>query len=254
MLQTFASLAYQPPPYTYKNTGLPQQTFSLGDYQELLEHIPKKGNKKEWEDARDYRTHLRRVYRHDYLTRACLEIEAQPKYPPDYLHTTGAKRKRAAEKRMNSPKGKALLEQSKDLHYGSFHWRHIGLSEAYRYPELFFKPEVAKEVLETLTRLYDGLPFMWKMELGKDKDGELGETHVHVIGDAPKSLKHLAHEKSEILKPIKGREVVNKFRYLEKPALYFQPYSYALYLEENETKEGYRLPNLRGFKNVRRTA
>lgn len=219
----------------------------------LLEHA-KQEKSKQWNEARVYRGKIAYELRTDYRTRAQLEIAAFPKHPPDKLHTTGSKRKNAAKKTMSKPVGQRFLEQSRDPHFGSFHWNHLDLSSAYDDPALIFTPELKEAVLERLIELYDGIAFRYAIELGKEKNGALGEPHVHTIGDVPDSLKHLAYEGSEILKSLKTmHEVTNKFAYLEKPALYYQPLSYALLLEAVETKTVSRLPNLKGFRNVKKS-
>lgn len=255
MLHIPPSQGFTYPPYGYEDYEPPPPNFYFADEdRELLEHAPKTKNRgKEWDAARVYRGKLAYEYRNDYLTRAKLEIQHQPKHPPDKLHTTGNKRKNAAKKTLAARDGKGLLTQATNLHFASLDWPHIGLSEAYDDPRLLFTYELREAVLERLTALCAGIPFRYAIELGKEKiAGELGKLHVHlVLGEVPLSLKHLAYEGSEIIKPIKAGTEVKTFAYLEKPPLFFQPYSYALFLEADETKTK-RLPNLRGFRNVKR--
>lgn len=257
MYQIPVAQDYSRPPYGYDNYDpeLPPPNFYFADEdKELLEHAPKtKDRGKEWDAARVYRGKVAYEYGNDYLTRAMLEIQHQPKHPHDKVHTTGAKRKNAAKKVMAGRDGKGLLAQATNLHFASLHWPHIGLSEAYEDPALLFTYELREAVLERLTALCAGIPFRYAIELGKEKNaGDLGKLHVHLIlGEVPDSLKHLAYEGSEIITPIKPGTELKTFAYLEKPPLYFQPYSYALFLEANETKTQ-RLPNLSGFRNVKR--
>jgi hypothetical protein len=256
MLHIPTSQPFDYPPYSYEDyEGLEssrEKIFAAED--DLLEHA-KQEKSKEWDAARVLRGKLAYELGNDYLTRAQLEIEAFPKHPPDYLHTTGAKRLRLAKNAMQGRDWKHLVRDSKDLHFGSFHLYHLGISEAYEDGALIFTPELIKTVTEALEDHYRGIPrgitYLWKLERGIDKNGALGEPNVHTIADVPNSLKKWAYKGSKILQPIKPGTEVHVLAYCKKQPIYYQIHSYAHFLEVNETKTK-RLPNLSGFRNVKR--